>query len=261
MGVRRLAAGPSTLGSPTVGFIPCGCGSVSGPESPARAHRAARCRTLSRTSTRRAPGRGRWRSYRGVGTLRRRGGIGSRGVVARFGTRPATSDRAHRRAGAFHHRRARGQRRRRPSRRRLRPGVPAGARSGGGLRARLAGAAHPGRWGRRAVARRDCCAGAPSQRQRRAHAPSRRHRHAQRGGPVTTVRSPLDAWPGPPDGPAPRPSCRSTPLFHGQVKAPAPQSPVAEESTPRQCRRTAMSLLLSVSVHSPSLDHGQERAW
>jgi hypothetical protein len=196
MGVRRLAVGPSTLGLPTVGFIPCGCGSdsVSGPESPARAHRAARCRTLSRTSTRRAPGRGRWRSCRGVGTLRRRGGIGSRGVVARFGTRPATSDRA---------------------RRRLRPGVPAGARSGGGLRARLAGAAHPGRCGRRAVGRRDCRAGAPSQRQRRAHAPSRRHRHAQRGGPVTAVRSPLDAWPGPPDGPAPRPPCRSTPLFHG----------------------------------------------
>jgi hypothetical protein len=237
MGVRRLAVGPSTLGLPTVGFIPCRCGrdSVSGTESPARAHRAARCRAPPRTSARRPRGRGRRRSCRGVGPFRRRGGIGSGGVVARSRAWPA-ADGGRRRAGA-RHRHARGRRRRRSSRRRLRPGVPAGARRAGRVRARLAGAGHSGRCGRRAVARRDCRAGAcaPSQRQCRAHARSRRHRHAQRGGPVTAVRSPLDAWPGPPDGPAPRPPCRSAPLFRcrlAPVNAPAPRAGVAEDSTP-----------------------------
>ena len=215
MGVRRLAVGPTTLGLPTVGSIPCRCGhdSVSGPESPALAHRSARRRALPWTSARRPRGRGRQRSCRGIGPFRRRGGIGSGGVVARSGARPAT-DRAHRRAGA-RHRRARGQRRCRSPHRRLRPGVPAGARRGGGLRARLAGAGHR-RWcDGRSVARRGrpAGAGAPTRLQCRAQAPSRRHRVAQRGGSVAAVRPPLDACPGPPDGPVPRPPRRSAPLF------------------------------------------------
>ena len=188
MGVRRLAVGPSTLGLPSVGFIPCRCGrdSVSGPESPAR--------RIVPLDVERCPGRRRggleavdaggrpWR--RPVSTARNRIGWSCRSFSGRAGRRRSSS------ASWCAPPPSCGRRRRRPARRRLRPGVPAGARRGGSLRARLAGAGHrDGAVAELSLDETVRCRRLPTQRQCRAHAPSRRHRHAQRGGPVTAVRS------------------------------------------------------------------------
>ena len=247
MGVRRLAVGPSTLGLPSVGFIPCRCGrdSISGPCISRPAHRSARRRALPWTSARRARGRGR----RAVVPWRRPfdGEESDRvelSLVLGPGRPPTELVGELVRATAE-----------------LRPApAPAGSSSTSTRRAGRrktwwrppgsTGCGPPGRCGRRAVARRDCRADAlPSQRQCRAHAPSRRHRHAQRGGPVTAVRSPLDAWPGPPDGPAPRPPCRSTSPSTARPR-PAPQSPVAEDSTPGPGAALSPSLAPAIRTRS-----------